>query len=93
MVLDLVFDDSLSIDQCKDAWRTIGIAPFTRKYLQDKNVQHKLILLLDGSIDLATNPNVAALVAHKKKNSVAIEVLNKNAPGFNGEVFHKYASR
>ena len=52
---------------------------------QGQKVQHKLILLPDSSIDLATDPNIAALVVHEKKNSTAIKGLN-NA-GFNGDVF------
>ena len=89
VTLDFAFDEAFFIDRCKDVWRTIGISPFTRNCLQDEKVQHELILLPDGSIDLSTDPNVAALVAHEKKNSAAIKVLND--AGFNGEVFRKNA--
>eukprot|EP00536_Pseudo-nitzschia_multiseries_P015449 jgi/Psemu1/42579/gm1.42579_g len=63
-------------------WAKIGIAPFTRKCLGDRNVAHELMTLADGTIDVDVDPKTVASLELERRNQIAVQTLVDH--GFNG---------
>eukprot|EP00536_Pseudo-nitzschia_multiseries_P003558 jgi/Psemu1/8094/gm1.8094_g len=70
-------------------WAKIGIAPFTRKCLGDRNVAHELMTLANGMINVDADPKIVALLELERRNRIAVQTLVDH--GFNGGVYAKNA--
>ena len=68
VVLEHAFDNAFSVEKSKAVWSKIGINSYIRKYLQDSNIAHELIVLPDRLIlDLDADPATLTLIAEDKK--------------------------
>eukprot|EP00536_Pseudo-nitzschia_multiseries_P000250 jgi/Psemu1/546/gm1.546_g len=85
------FEEAFCPAASKACWRKIGISPFTRNCLGNRNVVHQLMMLSDGSIDLDADPATVQLLDLEFRNVNAIATLKEH--GFAGEVFFKQAPR
>eukprot|EP00536_Pseudo-nitzschia_multiseries_P001111 jgi/Psemu1/180256/e_gw1.14.15.1 len=85
------YEEAFSPAASKACWRKIGVSPFTRNCLGNRNVVHQLMMLPDGSIDLDADPVTMQLLDLEFRNDNAIATLKEH--GFAGKVFLKLAPR
>eukprot|EP00536_Pseudo-nitzschia_multiseries_P000366 jgi/Psemu1/815/gm1.815_g len=91
VTLDTAFHKSYSVKKSKTIWRHIGIAPFTRKCLRNRNVAHAVTMLPNGSVDLTADPTTAKLLDLELSNSNAVKYLTDY--GLKGKAFAAKAPR
>eukprot|EP00536_Pseudo-nitzschia_multiseries_P011042 jgi/Psemu1/27677/gm1.27677_g len=80
--LQSAFEEGFAPAVNRACWEKIGIAPFTRKCLGDRNVAHEMMTLADGTIDVDADPKSVALLELEWRNQVAVQMLVDH--GFNG---------
>eukprot|EP00536_Pseudo-nitzschia_multiseries_P010796 jgi/Psemu1/204155/e_gw1.342.42.1 len=85
------FEEGFAPAVNRACWAKIGIAPFTRKCLGDRNVAHELMTLSNGMINVDADPKTVALLELERRNRIAVQTLVDH--GFNGRVYTKNAPR
>jgi len=62
------FNKPFSAANCLSAWRKCGVVPLTRAPMEDKGMQHELVLNADQSVNSVINPEGSKLLQLEQEN-------------------------
>lgn len=78
------FDASFNHSSNKATWDTVGLIPYTRKYLSSHHVRHEVVITKNGTVDLDADPQTALLLQLEAHNKCCCSILS--SLGYRGDV-------